>query len=167
MSDIEIWLPVVGYENRFLISSHGRLKSLHTSKVLKTHLNRSGYEQVCVSVNNKKILFRINILVGEAFVEKPIGNVETNHKDCNRANNHYSNIEWITHSENIKYSYDVGYKKPTKGEANGRSILTEEQVNYCRSEYIPRDKLYGCRALARKFNVSHVTMSNLLNNKSW
>lgn len=32
--------------------------------------------------------------------------LEINHKDGNRANNNVDNLEWVTHSENIRYSYE-------------------------------------------------------------
>jgi len=37
------------------------------------------------------------------------------------------------------------------GEANGRCTITDEQVNWIRTNYIKGSREYGCPALARKF----------------
>ena len=44
-------------------------------------------------------------LVGEYFLDKPNNweELEINHKDFNKENNHYSNLEWISKSDNMKH----------------------------------------------------------------
>ena len=39
--------------------------------------------------------------------EMPEGKPWVNHKDGNKANNHYTNLEWMSISDNIKHSYDT------------------------------------------------------------
>lgn len=39
----EIWRPITGYENRYLISNFGRVKSLRTNTILKQELRRNYY----------------------------------------------------------------------------------------------------------------------------
>ena len=41
--------------------------------------------------------------------------------------------------------------------------LTEDEVRYIRSNYIPRDKEFGIRALSRKFEISHPTVLRIVN----
>lgn len=45
--------------------------------------------------------------------------------------------------------------------------LSDDQVEYVRSCYIPRDKNFGARALGRRFGVSHKTIVDVLNGKSY
>ncbi len=42
--------------------------------------------------------------------------------------------------------------------------LTEEQVKYIRSSYIPRHNMYGARAMARRFNVNKNLILAVINN---
>lgn len=51
-----------------------------------------------------------------------------NHKDGNKANNHYTNLEWTTISENIQHAYNTGLKVSKKGEAHhlyGKEVSRE------------------------------------------
>ena len=45
--------------------------------------------------------------------------------------------------------------------------LTNEDITYIRQNYIPRDKEYGLRALSRKFDVSHATLSRIVNGQRY
>lgn len=45
--------------------------------------------------------------------------------------------------------------------------LSNEQVKYIRDNYIPNDREFGGRALARKFNINHKTIYDIINFKSY
>lgn len=57
------------------------------------------------------------------------------------------------------------YKRTSKNCSSAK--LTEEDVKYIRNNYIPRNKEFGCRGLARRFNVHHSVISDIVNKKSW
>ena len=46
----------------------------------------------------------VHLLVAKAFVPNPFNYPMVNHKDENKANNHFSNLEWCTNKYNIRYS---------------------------------------------------------------
>lgn len=73
-------------------------------------LKADGYRQVKLSKNGKSNYIAIHRLVAEAFIEKPHveEKLEVNHKDCNRENNCVTNLEWVTHKENIQHSIKMG-----------------------------------------------------------
>lgn len=106
-------------DNRFMISSMGRLKNKNNNHIYKLHINNEGYYQVCVSNGsrkNKKVI-KIHIAVAKAFIKCNDNNLIVNHKDLNKLNNNYSNLEWITYSENTKHAINnkaLDIKKPVK-----------------------------------------------------
>lgn len=111
---MELWKDIKGYEGRYQISNKGRVKGLPIDEkfckraeeiILKPFVCGSGYQEVILSYNGKKKPKLIHRMVAEAFVSNPDGKREVNHKDGNKANNCYSNLEWVTPSENIKHSY--------------------------------------------------------------
>lgn len=53
------------------------------------------------------------------------------------------------------------------GPNSSSSKLSAEQVLWIRNNYIPKDKEYGCNALARRFKVSSQNISNIINCKSY
>ena len=62
--------------------------------------------------------------VAKAFIPNPQGKPCVNHKDGNKLNNHVSNLEWVTYSENERHSYDVLGKKPNKTNLGNKGILS-------------------------------------------
>ena len=95
------------------MSNHGRIRSHFRGKltIKKQKINDYGY---CVVIlhpgNNKRKWERVNRLVALAFIPNPENLSDVNHKDLNKLNNHVSNLEWTSHSDNVKYSYEHGRK---------------------------------------------------------
>lgn len=103
----EQWKNVLGYENKYLISDLGRVKSLnynHTKKpkILKLNKNIHGYSIISLSINNIKKTHAIQQIVANSFLNHKNCGFElvVNHKDFNRRNNTLSNLEVITHRQN-------------------------------------------------------------------
>lgn len=71
--------------------------------------------------------YSAHVLVALTYLPPPISDkhVWVNHKDGNKSNNHYSNLEWTTISENIQHAYDTGLHKIVNGKDHwnyGKSI---------------------------------------------
>lgn len=101
----EQWLDIPGYEGLYQISNFGRVKSFYfkNPRILKPHKVK-GYSNVELYKNKKKKQFYIHRLVMENFC--PIENMnvlDVNHKDEDKSNNHISNLEWMTHKDNLNY----------------------------------------------------------------
>lgn len=109
------------------VSDKGRIRRLthakHTYKgrIKNTFINNVGYE--CVILHKDKQYCRtVHRLVAIAFLQKPDGCDEINHKDENKLNNTVENLEWCTHKYNINY-----------GTANKRKSekLKQRTIEYC------------------------------------
>lgn len=88
----------VSAEGKVFSEKYGRRCELKQSE-------HKGYRRVCFSTNNKRQHFPVHRLVAEAFVENPDIKPFVNHKDGNKRNNHFTNLEWATASENQKHAY--------------------------------------------------------------
>lgn len=117
----EIWKPVKDYENYYEISNFGNFRSLdryitrsdgvtqlRKGRLITQHLNSDGYLQAKLCKDGVIRTVRIHRLVADAFLPNPDELPEVNHKDCNRANNHISNLEWCSHIDNIVHSAEQG-----------------------------------------------------------
>lgn len=108
--EVEEWKPITGYQGFYEISDHGRVARVDNGKrhQIKVQINnRNGYCYAHLSKNGKVKACRVHRLVAEHFIEKKTGATQVNHKDGNKANNMYYNLEWTTPSENQTHRYRV------------------------------------------------------------
>lgn len=113
----EKWLPIIGYNGKYLISTYGRVKSRSNGKetILKSDLNSSGYHRVSLYKNGKRTRYFIHRLVAEAFVPNPENLPLVNHIDEDKENNEVTNLEWCNDSYNqlcgtIRYRKSISRK---------------------------------------------------------
>ena len=102
--DLEIYAPIKGYTD-YLVTSHGRILSLKGNKIkeIKKQLTTKGYETIRLSENGIVKNCSVHRLVATAFISNPYNKSDVNHKDENPLNNNISNLEWMTHKENLNY----------------------------------------------------------------
>ena len=84
---------------------------------------------LAVSVMRGGVRARVSIhsLVAKAFCPKSKHHTQVNHKDCNKLNNHYTNLEWCTGDENIahaKANGRIGISDGTKRIGKFKHALT-------------------------------------------
>lgn len=166
---MEQWKEIThGYS----VSNYGRIKNKHNN-ILAIQQRPNGYYQIGLFIDGKQRFYKIHRLVAEYFLEPPTpeqlewaattkhNKVFVNHKDGDKSNNHYDNLEWVTHQENITHAVDNGLRYTSPPSAK----LSIEQVEDIRMIYstnqIPFTKL------AEQYNVSRHTISNIINNKTW
>lgn len=115
----EIFIPVKGYETEYMVSNYGRVKSLpkkdgRAGRILsQENQNKSvtTYKRVSLSKDGKVTRFQVHRLVAQAFIPNPENKPQVNHIDFNGSNNHISNLEWVTRSENELHSVKNNYVK--------------------------------------------------------
>jgi len=87
----------------YYLSNFGNFKRIKDGKtiMIRGWINKYGYRMVSYfDEDNKRHRLLLHKLVAEYFIEKPNEeNNIVNHKDGNKANVHYKNLEWITSSK--------------------------------------------------------------------
>ena len=91
------------------VSDKGRIRRLtpgkctYKGKIKNTSISNVGYELVFFNKKDKIYSRTVHRLVAIAFLPKPDGCNEINHKDENKLNNTVENLEWCTHKYNMNY----------------------------------------------------------------
>lgn len=126
----EIWKPVPDYP-AYEVSNFGRVKSFKQGKqrILKPIL-KYGYFYVMLYKVNKSKQISVHRLVAQLFIPNLDNKPEINHIDGNKQNNHVSNLEWCTSSENERHAVVIGLIK--RGEEHHKAKLTNQQARYIR-----------------------------------
>ena len=108
----EIWKDIEGYEGRYQVSNLGNVKSFkfNPPKNIYQDTTKAGYKQVKLYKNRKSKNIGVHILVAKAFVDGYKDGLEVNHKDLDKTNNVYTNLEWVTRSENQQHQYKLRNK---------------------------------------------------------
>jgi len=103
----EQWRPIPGWEEHYEVSDHGRVRTKKYDQRMMTLHEWDGYLLVWLrkggTVHKK---YRIHRLVALTFLPIPEEESDVlvvNHKDRNRQNNHVTNLEWATYSENTHH----------------------------------------------------------------
>lgn len=112
---MERWKPVKNYEKLYLISDQGRVKTLRgiTPRFLTLSLEKKGYLKVRFFINKKIISSKVHILVAKHFLSNYDDTKQINHKDGNKTNNFYKNLECVTNRENCSH-YNINRKTKSK-----------------------------------------------------
>lgn len=173
--DIIIKTPVLtnkGYFEDYGIDQYGGVYSSKSSgwngnksywKKMIHRIKNRGYHEIAFIKNGKSHFFRVHRLVLMNFgVPKEIQfDLEVDHKDGNKDNNHISNLEWVTRSENEHRAHVLGLKtsnwKSHYGEDNCR-CTTPNDVLFEILDELMKGELDDY-AIARKYNRSQSFVS--------
>jgi len=161
----EIFKDIKGYEGLYQISNLGKVKSLpkkqknryttyySKEKILTSNVGYGGYK--FQKIGNKT--FSIHRLVCEYFVNKVDNKNIVNHKDLNKINNNFDNLEWVTSRENTHH-----YEKTKIGSSRYIGVSFDKK----RKKWIAKIKINGETVnLGRFINEidAHFAYQNKLN----
>ena len=169
----EEWKDIKGYEGLYQISSFGRVKSFvvsNTGRIRKGVL-ALGYPQVQLKGkgDNTMETKKIHRLVGEAFIPNPNNLPEINHKQGNREDNRYWNLEWSSPSDNVKHAYRVLGKKNNLSnqvsENHYNASFKNEDILKMREMYSSGN--YTQKQSAEVYNKKSGIINRILTRKRW
>lgn len=114
----EVWKDMIGFEGRYQVSLHGRVRSIVTNhgvyqeKIKKARQRSStcDYLYVQLSVKDKPHHEAVHRAVAKAFIPNPDNKPMVNHKDGNKLKNDACNLEWVTCSENHQHAFNSGLR---------------------------------------------------------
>jgi hypothetical protein len=148
-------------ENKnYLIYNDGKVFSQKAGRFLKPILMNNGYYYVMI---NRK-MYLIHRLVLEHFHINPDSKPCCNHKDGNKLNNNYDNLEWCTYSENIIHALTNGLNK-NKGETHYLCKINKNIADKIKVEYAKGDKTQ--KQIGITFGLSRSHISSILNGRYW
>ena len=145
--------PIIGWETLYSISQDGRVFSHRKQSFLKPRLSMDGYNRVGLYGENGRYEYRVARLVAEAFVENPDNEnkSQVNHIDFDRKNDIFSNLEWVTPTENTNHSIKNIYKtdlRNTDGTFVKKAYTFKNMYNM--NEFI----IIGINEIASQFKCS-------------
>lgn len=153
MSD-ESWRSIPGYEMTYLVSSHGRVKSIPRPRtrggLLAIKVGKRGYPAVAFVQDGKQTTHEVHRLVASAFIGPASDGMEVRHIDGNPLNPHRVNLRYGTKSENVRdkrgHGTDHNVNKthcPQGHPYEGNNILripSRPDARYCRTCNVARKK---------------------------
>ena len=108
---------------RYSIDTNGVVTNEDTDRVVGGRI-KNGYHLICVSGVWKPV----HRYVAETFIPKVEGKTYVNHINGIKSDNRVENLEWCTHTENIRHARDTGLWKPSVGTAHGMCKTPESSV---------------------------------------
>lgn len=155
----------------YQVSNLGRVRKIYgyeTPRLLKQSSTNDGYKCIGTWFRGVSKRYLVSSLVAEAFIgPRPLG-YEVNHKDLNKSNDRWDNLEYLTHQDNIRHAVENGHTPPGSnysGENNPKARLTRKQVDKIRDLYSAGK--YTQASLGRRFGVSRQLINDVVKFKTW
>ena len=152
----ESWKRIPSAPN-YEVSDFGNVRSFYRIKpyLLKPQPHKQGYLQVSIVVDGKRRTRTIHTLVMEAFVGSPPIGMCVRHKDDDCSNNALTNLEYGTHTDNMRDKHKSG---------TNAFALTERKVRIIRG-------LKKCgftyTRLSEIFSVSTTCIYRVIRRRTW
>lgn len=146
--DIKNCVPIKNYEYNYIIDSYGNVYSIKdrygNDRIRKLNVViHNGYKTVMLTKNRRHNREFVHRLVAATFIPNPNHYRCVNHKDENKLNNHYSNLEWCTHQYNTNYSRNIAEWNKERG----FDIIVED---------IKENKVYSFKSVREAVKFIHV-----------
>lgn len=164
---MEKWKRIKGY-NHYFVSNNGKVisKKYGNFRILKTDPCGDNYSSVSLYNNGICITYKVSVLVAEHFIGPCPKGMEVDHIDGNKLNNRDWNLEYVTHSENLKRAVKLNLL-PCIGHGlkNPGVKLSWRKVNVIRM-LLNKGNLTH-KEISEIYEVCEKTISLIKHNKIW
>lgn len=154
----EDYRDIPGYSD-YRVNSFGQVKSFKRypeGKILSTQEDKDGYFYTTLHLDNgKPKKEKIHRLVANAFIENKNKLPQVNHKNGQKFDNLYTNLEWASNVENQRHAWNSGLKVSTlttKDVSIIKALLSEGLSN---------------KDIGINFTCDLSTISNIKTGKCW
>lgn len=137
----EIWEPIP-YAESYQVSNLGSVRTVSrkvnssvqpcgfrvtTPKNISIFDNGRGYKVATTQIQRQKKNYYVHRLVAERYVPNPLNLPEVNHKDGDKSNNAFWNLEWVDRLGNLTHAIDNGLR-PVKTILNTETGIFYDNV---------------------------------------
>ena len=153
----------------YKIYSNGTIIREYDNLVIEQQISKCGY--CCINVGKGKNRSKryVHRLVAECFcninnlTSDELKKLTVNHKNHNKCDNNYNNLEWVTREYNASESYSQK-DRGNVGEKNKNSKLKKEDVLTIRNLLLKDENI---KYIAELYNVSISTIKDIKNYRTW
>ena len=138
---------------RYTINNDGVIFDTKKNRNICQWIDTVGYYQCILYKDGKKYYKRVHRLVANAFIPNPNKLPQVNHKDGNKLNNNYLNLEWCSNSENTQHGYDNSLYK-YKARCHKINVYTKQ------GEYLNTYK--SIRNMCENLGINRKTVTMIL-----
>lgn len=161
-----IWKKVNHPEiTKMEISESGHLRRINSKIIRIGTIDNNGYRSVKLGLGSKSKKFLVHRLVAMTFYAdnyNPEEKMVVDHLDENKLNNHYKNIQFISHRDNViksrKMNNITGYRTPS---------FTDKEVRKCRKLYRNGMSIWNIWSLILNKKANYVTVLHMLQSKTY
>lgn len=142
------------------VNENGEIRKVIDSgfKYYKSSTNSRGYKHIgFMTKEDGRKFVTIHRIVALAFLPSIKGKDIINHKDGNRLNNHFTNLEWVNQSENLQHSKSITHNKRVKD-------FAEDEIKIIIIDYLTNN--VTITSLCDKWNISRESLRTIINNKA-
>lgn len=172
---------IPGYEGLYAVTDSGEVWSYpktwtdtlgreysRPGAYLKHQKHTGGYRCVRLKNDDGYKQHFVHRLVAASYIENPYRLKEVNHIDCDKTNNHVSNLEWASRRQNtdhaLAYGRYAGPNSPRNGSEHPGTHLTDMDVKIIRYLYIrgvPVSKMMDI------FFIAKTTLHQIVRRETW